>query len=225
MTDEDKQNIKEQFNYIVKDGIAPVLKSAGFKKKGNNFHTHVGELDWCINIQKDRWGYNDYFNMWQFTINIGITWSDYAMCLYNKVCDFPLEASCPIRARIGDFMGKGDYWLILRPNQDCSSTKDLICSIIKDKVLPLLNNIRCLNDLWDLIKDNHSWYQIKLFRNRSEQKVFWATPRDLYILCLATGKMEKANQLRREIERRKGASSLLDKLAETYGKQRSYETD
>ena len=46
MTEEEKINIKEQFNYIVKDGIAPILKSAGFRKKGNNFHAHVRELDW-----------------------------------------------------------------------------------------------------------------------------------------------------------------------------------
>ena len=37
MTEEEKLSIKEQFNCIVKDGIVPVLKSAGFKKKGNNF--------------------------------------------------------------------------------------------------------------------------------------------------------------------------------------------
>ena len=35
MTEEEKINIKEQFNYIVKNGIAPLLKSAGFRKKGN----------------------------------------------------------------------------------------------------------------------------------------------------------------------------------------------
>ena len=40
MTEEEKINIKEQFNYIVKDGIAPILKSAGFRKKGNNQY-------WC----------------------------------------------------------------------------------------------------------------------------------------------------------------------------------
>ena len=83
MTEEEKLSIKEQFNCIVKDGIVPVLKSAGFKKKGNNFHAHVGELDWCINMQKDRWGFDDSSNTWQFTINIGVTWGDYAMCLFN----------------------------------------------------------------------------------------------------------------------------------------------
>lgn len=116
MTEEEKINIKEQFNYIVKNGIAPILKSAGFRKKGNNFHAHAGELDWCINIQKDGWGFDRYFNQWSFTINIGVTWSDYAICLFNKVSDFPLEGYCLIRARIGTIMGKGDYWFTLRPS-------------------------------------------------------------------------------------------------------------
>lgn len=33
MAEEEKLNIKEQFNNIVKDGVAPILKSAGFKKE------------------------------------------------------------------------------------------------------------------------------------------------------------------------------------------------
>lgn len=44
MTEEEKLNIKEQFRDIVKNSIAPALKSAGFKKNGNNFYAHVGEL-------------------------------------------------------------------------------------------------------------------------------------------------------------------------------------
>lgn len=52
MTEEEKLNIKKQFCDIIKGGIAPILKSAEFKKNGNNFYAHVGELDWCINMQK-----------------------------------------------------------------------------------------------------------------------------------------------------------------------------
>lgn len=218
MTEEEKINIKEQFNYIVKNGIAPILKSAGFRKKGNNFHAHAGELDWCINIQKDGWGFDRYFNQWGFTINIGVTWSDYAICLFNKVSDFPLEGYCPIRTRIGNFIGKDDYWFILRPNQDYSPIKDLICSTLQNKVLPLLKQHQCLNDLWDLIKDNHSMHSflIKLFHVRSKQKVFWTTSIGLYMLCLTTGKTKKAKLLRRKMERRKANTSLLDKIDEMY---------
>ena len=223
MTEEEKKNIKEQFHYIVKDGIASIWRSAGFRKKGNNFHAHVGELDWCINVQKE-WGF--YFNKLNFTINIGVTWSEYAICLFNKVSDFPLEGYCPIRTRIGSIMGKGDYWFTLRPHQDCSPVKDLIYSTIKNKVLPLLDDIKCLDDLWNFIEDNRTWHTflIKLFHVRSKQKVFWATPIDLYVLCLATGKAKKAKLLRRKVERRKANNSLLDKITETYGK-RSPETD
>ena len=73
MTEKEKLDIKEQFGGIVKGGMAPVLKSAGFKKKGNNFHARVGEMDWCVNIQKNKWGYDDSSRTWQFTINIGVT--------------------------------------------------------------------------------------------------------------------------------------------------------
>ena len=35
MTEEEKQNIKEQFNDIVSNGIVPILKAANFKRRGN----------------------------------------------------------------------------------------------------------------------------------------------------------------------------------------------
>ena len=129
-----------------------------------------------------------------------------------------MEGACPIRARIGAIMGKGDYWFTLRTYQDCSPVKELICSTIKNKVLPLLNDIKCLNDLWDFIEDNRSWHTflIKLFHVKSKQKVFWATPIDLYVLCLATGKVKKAKLLRRKMERQKANDSLLDKIDEMY---------
>ena len=89
-----------------------------------------------------------------------------------------------------------------------------------------MNDIKCLDDLWNFIEDNRAWrtFLIKLFHVRSKQKVFRATPIDLYVLCLATGKAKRAKLLRRKMERRKMNDSLLDKITETYGK-RSLETD
>lgn len=106
----------------------------------------------------------------------------------------------------------------LRPYQDCSPVKDLICSTIKEKVLPLLNDIKCLNDLWDFIEDNRPWHTflIKLFHVRSKRKVFWTTSIGLYMLCLTTGKTKKAKSLRSKMERRKANTSLLDKIDEMY---------
>ena len=226
MTEKEKLNIKEQFSDIVKGGMAPVLKSADFKKKGNNFHARVGEMDWCVNIQKNKWGYDDCSRTWQFTINIGVTWDDYAICLFNEVCDFPLENSCPIRTRIGELMGKGDYWFTLRPYQDGSPVKELICSTIKEKVLPLLNSVKCLNDLWDLIGDNRLWHAslAKLFYGETKRKVFWIAPIGLYMLCLATGKTGKAKLLRSEMGQREVNISLLDRIDGKY-KERKHETD
>lgn len=227
MTEAEKQDIMNQFKDIVSNGIAPILKTAGFKKGGNNFHAHTGKVDLCINIQKDRWGYDSYFNTWEFTINIGVTWNDYTMSLFDKACDFPLESSCPIRARIGKFMGKSDYWFVLRPNQDCSQTKDLICTTIKDKVLPILNNIKCLNDTWKYIAENSSWYErlTKLFHIESGQKVFWTTPIGQYMLCVATGKGKMAKQLMDEMKQRRANTELVDKIIERYEKLQNNKSD
>lgn len=136
----------------------------------------------------------------------------------KKQFNYIVKNSCPIRTRIGNFIGKDDYWFILHPNQDCSPIKDLICSTLQNKVLPLLKQHQYLNDLWDLIEDNHSrhTFLIKLFHVRSKQKVFWATPIGLYMLCLATRKAKKAKSLRSKMEQRKTNTSLLDKIDEMY---------
>ena len=133
---------------------------------------------------------------------------------FKKQFNYIVKNSCPIRTRIGNFIGKDDYWFILHPNQDCSPIKDLICSTLQNKVLPLLKQHQYLNDLWDLIEDNHSrhTFLIKLFHVRSKQKAFWATPIGLYMLCLATGKAKKAKSLRSKMEQRKANTSLLDKM-------------
>ena len=122
----------------------------------------------------------------------------------KQLLNYIVKNSCPIRTRIGNFIGKDDYWFILHPNQDCSPIKDLICSTLQNKVLPLLKQHQYLNDLWDLIEDNHSrhTFLIKLFHVRSKQKVFWATPIGLYMLCLATGKAKKA----KIVEKQNGAT-------------------
>ena len=59
-------------------------------------------------------------------------------------------------------------------------------------------------------------FLIELFHVRSKQKVFWATPIGLYMLCLTTGKTKKAKSLRSKMEQRKANTSLLDKIDEMY---------
>lgn len=224
MTEEEKQNIKEQFNDIVSNGIVPILKAANFKRRGNNFHAHMGDVDWCINIQKSRWGFDDYYNTWQFTINIGITWKDYIICLFNKACDFPLESSCPLRARIGNFMGKGDYWFVLRPYHDHLPIKEQICTTIKNKVLPLLYDINCFDDAWKYTIKNRSWYRslTKLFHIGTKQEVFEINAFGFYMLCLESGKEEKANIFRKQMERCGANTEFLDKILDTYKKYKEY---
>ena len=56
MTEEEKLNIKKQFCDIIKEGIAPILKSAEFKKNGNNFYAHVGEIRLVYQYAKRQMG-------------------------------------------------------------------------------------------------------------------------------------------------------------------------
>lgn len=220
MTDEDKQNITIKFNDIVRNGIAPILKATGFRERGNNFHAHVGEMDYCINIQKDRRGFDDHFCSWRFTINICMTWADYTTSLFDKDCDFPLYSSCPLSARIGDFIGKGDLWITLHPNQDYTQTNEMICSVINDTILPILLNIRCLNDIWKYVKSHGESPESK-----DVSQVFYLTPIGRYMLYIATGRNDEAAKMRTDMIQNGASMELLDKVYETYKRRHPYETN
>lgn len=48
------KNAQEKFNNVIKEGIAPILESNNFKKKGFNFYRDLGDVGHAINIQKDK---------------------------------------------------------------------------------------------------------------------------------------------------------------------------
>lgn len=89
---------------IINKGITPVLRQAGFKTNGQNFHRQIGEVDWCINIQKYRRRSDKGSNSLLFTVNAGVTFEEYHEVFYSTQ-GVPTENCCPLRARPGQFIG------------------------------------------------------------------------------------------------------------------------
>lgn len=98
---------------IVNKGITPVLRQAGFKRNGQNFHRKVGEVDWCINIQKYRRISDKGSNSLLFTVNAGVTFEEYHEVFYSTQ-GVPTENCCPLRARPGQFIWNGNPWFSFR---------------------------------------------------------------------------------------------------------------
>lgn len=98
---------------LVKSHLAPILKSAGFRKSGHNFWRDATDWIDVLNIQKSQW--ND---AWQasFYINLGVYWKEYNR--YRGVTyktKFPHEYDCTVFSRI--FEPEKKSWT-LQPDSD-----------------------------------------------------------------------------------------------------------
>ena len=100
------ENIKKQFQDILNNSILPMLKSTGFRKKGLNFHTISGEIDWCVNIQKARWGCDEDATSWDFAVNLGITTSVCQKLMYDTRIVFPLVSQCVLSSNLKRLAGQ-----------------------------------------------------------------------------------------------------------------------
>lgn len=98
------------FDKVIKDCFHKTLKPLGFKKRGNNFYLPLSGLGQIINIQKSSYGSKTDIS---FTINTGIFIPEYFLDIYyyeTEIPDFPIEAVCAVRQRIGMLKGEHDKW-------------------------------------------------------------------------------------------------------------------
>jgi hypothetical protein len=57
------------------------------------------------------------------------------------VSKMPLDWSCPIRCRIGEFMGQGDVWWALKDGTELQSAFAAISICLSEKAIPFLNGL------------------------------------------------------------------------------------
>lgn len=85
--------MKDEFNKIIKEIIAPILKKNGFKKKGLNFYRNSEQTQQIINFQKSR---GNSFNNLKFYINCGVLINN----LTDSSRELKSESEADIRKRI-----------------------------------------------------------------------------------------------------------------------------
>ena len=95
------KSASQKFTNVLEEGITPILKENGFKKKGQNYFKAIGEIGQIVNIQKDKWNSKDEI---KFTINLGIFCEKFWLSEFDfdktlKIPEFPKESESVIRER------------------------------------------------------------------------------------------------------------------------------
>jgi hypothetical protein len=142
-----------KFDQILKQGFHETLKSAGFKRKANNFYRQLPQLGQIINIQKSQWGSKNEIS---FTINTGIFvpeyWRGWTYNAGKDVPAFPIEISCLIRKRIGRLRHQNDTWYDVNERSEENVLVQQMKENVHQYILPYFETIKCTEDVLAIIK-------------------------------------------------------------------------
>lgn len=105
---------------VIRDGLAPALKAAGYRKDGRTFRRPELRGTCVVNVQGSRWNTKD---QGRFTLNLGVYFPDVVPFLdWMRATNRPSEADCLVRKRIGSVMPAGrDHWWVVTPQTDLVS--------------------------------------------------------------------------------------------------------
>lgn len=157
---EKMKSASQRFSNVLKEGITPVLKENGFKKKGQNYYKSIGEIGHAVNIQKDKWNSKDEI---KFTINLGIFSKKYWLSEFDfdktqKIPELPKESESLIRERIGQLKyGKDNWYLIESQKSEWKLVKD-IKEDLMNYALPFFKELDTTSKLINHLKSNLSEY-------------------------------------------------------------------
>jgi len=172
-----------KFNNVVKLSFHETLKPLGFKKKGNNFYSQKNGVGHIINLQKSYYYSKDHIH---FTINTGVFLPEYWLAFYNffnkPVPDYPTEAECILRMRIGSLRNENDKWYDITNDTDEYSLIKEMKENLNEYILPHFGQT--------LSKD--------MLVERLDQQTKWTTPLEKLIVFGELGDKEK---VKREFEK------------------------
>lgn len=161
------KTVSQRFSNVLKEGICPILKENGFRRKGQNFFKPLDEVGHIINIQKDKWNSKDEI---KFTINIGVFSNIYWLSELDfentKILpEFPKESESIIRKRIGELKYGEDYWYSIESQRSERKLIKDVASDIENYVTPFFNKIDSSDKLIKHLKSNQNVFgnDFKLF--------------------------------------------------------------
>ncbi len=117
----------ELVDEIIKRSLHPLLKSAGYRKKGRTFYHESDEVIRVVNVQSSQ---GNTAQSSKFTINLGLYFPAVRpMSLQGPLTGLPKEYQCTLRQRIGMLMSRqDDWWWTVRPSSDL----DMVANAIRN---------------------------------------------------------------------------------------------
>lgn len=160
-------DIAKRIDAIIKEGLAPLLKKEGFKKKARNFYRELENRIELINIQASKWNEGDEG---QFTVNVGVYYPE-----ISKITDalpvsgMPREYDCTIRERIGLLTPENkDRWWEIDSTSNDSEVSANVANQVQELCLPWLEKMSSLDAVKSAIANNNRAFVasgIALFQN------------------------------------------------------------
>src|SRR5689334_4751958 len=85
---------EDAFHAVVREGVTSVLKPAGFRKSGTNFHRRRGTCVQVINVQRSQ---ASTLQEKQFYVNVGLAFDEICRLMGNPILEKPKEYECDAR--------------------------------------------------------------------------------------------------------------------------------
>ncbi len=149
-----------KFDRIVKHGFHDTLKPMGFKKKASNFYQYKNGIGHIINLQKS---YMSSKNKIHFTINTGVFLPEFWFTVYNysnkPIPDYPTEAECILRRRIGQLRNENDLWYNITEDSDESQLIDEMKNNLSEHILPHFAQVLSKDMLVGFLDRQTTWLQ------------------------------------------------------------------
>jgi hypothetical protein len=109
--------ISERIDALVRDGLAPVLRAAGYRKTGRTWRQAA---DGWVRVTNVQGSWTNIGETGKFTINLGVYFPEAAVLRNGPpAVEKPNESDCIVHERIGFLLPvRQDHWWEIRPATD-----------------------------------------------------------------------------------------------------------
>lgn len=153
--------MKNMISAVTSDHLAPVLKSQGFKKRGNQWNRVRGDFVDVVTLQEASFSSE---NETVFTLNIGVSIPEFVEAVWpNSITGFLTEAECAVRVRLGDLLqGKIygdsiDQWWSINSKDSVESVGNDVAAALDEYAIPFLEVFNDYDSIADHLRKSSGW--------------------------------------------------------------------
>jgi hypothetical protein len=123
---------------VIKDGLAPALKTQGYRKERRTFRRRGAQCTRVVNVQGSQWNAE---HEGRFTLNLAVYFPAVVPFLdWARATDRPTEADCVVRERIGFVMPvRQDHWWQVTAETDLGALAREVCEAWEEFGAPWLD--------------------------------------------------------------------------------------